>query len=257
MSKMSRLKKPLLFTLAILPIAIIGSILVSYYTMETYTPEMTEAILASVGSMGAFVAVASAQGAVYAAIAGFFGYILADRLGLMRPLRFEKQALKRALAVTAACGLLFSLDPYLFGRLIPEVGASYAGSVTFANFFASLIYGGIVEEILMRLFLMSLIAFLLWKVFARKYSREAIPTWVFVVANVVAALLFAAGHIPATISMFGRLDAVILVRCFLLNGAFGLAFGWLYRKYGIQYAIVGHMGCHFVSKLIWLVTDLL
>lgn len=27
----------------------------------------------------------------------------------------------------------------------------------------------------------------------------------------------------------------------------------MYRKYGIQYAMLGHMGCHIVSKLIWMI----
>ena len=37
-------------------------------------------------------------------------------------------------------------------------------------------------------------------------------------------------------------DALVLLRCFLLNGELGLVFGWLYRKYGIQYAMIGHAG---------------
>ena len=51
---------------------------------------------------------------------------------------------------------------------------------------------------------------------------------------------------------FGYVDSLILFRCFFMNGAFGIAFGWLYRKYGIQYSMLAHFGCHFVSKLIWL-----
>ena len=70
-------------------------------------------------------------------------------------------------------------------------------------------------------------------------------------ANVLAALVFAAGHLPATLMIFGQLTPLLLVRCFLLNGGFGILFGWLYRKYGIQYAILGHMMAHMVSKLIW------
>lgn len=66
-------------------------------------------------------------------------------------------------------------------------------------------------------------------------------------------LLFAEGHLPATITMFGALTPLVLLRCFLLNGGLGLAFGWLYRKYGIQYAMIGHAGTHIISKLIWLV----
>lgn len=109
------------------------------------------------------------------------------------------------------------------------------------------------EEVLLRLFLMSLAAFLIWKLFFRKCSKNEIPQGVFVAANVLCALLFAAGHLPATITMFGTLTPLVLLRCFLLNGGLGLVFGWLYRKYGIQYAMIGHAGAHIISKLIWLV----
>ena len=46
---------------------------------------------------------------------------------------------------------------------------------------------------------------------------------------------------------------MLVLRCFLLNGGFGMAFGWLYRKYGIHYAMFGHALCHMVSKVIWLI----
>ena len=70
-------------------------------------------------------------------------------------------------------------------------------------------------------------------------------------ANVMTALLFATGHLPATAVMMG-LTPMIVLRCFLLNGIFGLAFGWLYRRYGLRYAMLAHGGCHVVSKLIWI-----
>jgi membrane protease YdiL (CAAX protease family) len=76
---------------------------------------------------------------------------------------------------------------------------------------------------------------------------------VIIAANVIAAVLFAAGHHPATIVMFGELTPLILFRCFLLNGGFGLVFGYFYQKYGIQYAMISHAGCHIISKIIWLI----
>ena len=100
---------------------------------------------------------------------------------------------------------------------------------------------------MLRLFLMSLVAFLLQKL---TKSSEVKPQH-FVIANVASAILFAAGHLPATIVTLG-IDALILVRCFLMNGGFGLIFGRLYRKYGIQYAMLAHAGMHIVSKLVWI-----
>ena len=68
---------------------------------------------------------------------------------------------------------------------------------------------------------------------------------------VMAALLFAVGHLPVNEMMFGHAP-VIVFRCMLLNGGFGLAFGWLYRRFGLRYAMIAHGGCHVVSKLIWI-----
>ena len=72
-----------------------------------------------------------------------------------------------------------------------------------------------------------------------------------VIEEAIEAILFAAGHLPATV-MTMELTPVVLIRCFALNGAFGLAFGRLYRKHGIQYAMLAHAGVHIVSKLIWI-----
>jgi membrane protease YdiL (CAAX protease family) len=114
---------------------------------------------------------------------------------------------------------------------------------------AAVLYGGVIEEVMLRLFNMSLVAFLLHKIFWRK--QENTPVAALVTANIVSALLFAAGHLPATLMMLGS-SPMIIFRCFLLNGGFGLAFGWLYRKYGLRYSMIAHGGCHVVSKLIWI-----
>ena len=249
---MKKLKNPLLFALAILPIAALGGVLVGMYTFEHYTEETRQLILSQMGSYDAFLAVATAQSAAYGVVCGFFGYILADKVGLMRPLGFTREPLLRCGAVTLLCGVLFACDYFVFAPILPEVAADYAKGISAAYFFSALIYGGVIEEIMMRLFLMSLLALLLWKLAARRKSREEIPQWVFIAANVLAALLFAAGHLPATVSLFGALTPLIVLRCFLLNGALGLVFGRFYRKYGIQYAVLGHFGCHLVSKLILL-----
>jgi hypothetical protein len=107
------------------------------------------------------------------------------------------------------------------------------------------------EEIMLRLFVMSLLAFLIWKLFFRKAEKKQIPVGVFVAANLISAMLFAAGHLPATITAFGTLTPMLLVRCFLLNGAFGVWFGYLYRKYGLSYAMLAHALVHVVSDVIW------
>lgn len=250
---MSRTKRALLFTLALLPVALVGGIFAARYSFRIVDPNALNEAIAQVGSLAAVTAITVAQSVLYIAICAFFGYILSDRIGLIRPFRFAIKPLCITLAASLICGVVFSLDAWTFGRWIPEIGASYAATGTFDadTWMASILYGGIIEEVMMRLFLMSLIAFLVWKIFFKK--RESVPTGVLIAANVSAALLFAAGHIPATLQTFGALTPLLLLRCFLLNGAFGLLFGRLYRKYGIQYAMLSHLLLHIMSRTIWLI----
>ena len=161
----------------------------------------------------------------------------------------------RALPATVCCGVLLALDRWTFGRWLPQVGAIYADGLLTSrldNWIASILYGGVVEELMLRLFLMSLLSLILWKLLFRERSRERIPPLVFSCANLISALLFAAGHLPTTVSMFGGLTPLVVLRCFLLNGVLGLVFGWLYRRLGIQYAMLAHASTHLISKLIWL-----
>ena len=248
---MSTLKKSLLFSLAILPIAIIAIIFTCLYQFEMYPPEILEEAVAQVGSMAIVWIITVIQNVGLIMFCCFFGYILAEKLGLWKPIKFEKRSLTVTLILSVIAGIIFSLDPWTFGNLIDGIKESTAAGMTVYGIIASILYGGIIEEILMRLFVMSLIAFLISKIFYKKC--EEIPAKVFVIANIVAALLFAAGHLPATLVTFGELSPMLLFRCFLFNGGFGMLFGWLYRKHGLHYAMISHATVHIVSKIIWFI----
>ena len=248
---MSTLKKSLLFSLAILPIAIVAIIFTCLYQFEMYPPEILEEAVAQVGSMAIVWIITVVQNVGLIMFCCFFGYILAEKLGLWKPIKFEKRSLTVTLVLSFIAGIIFSLDTWTFGNLIDGIKGSTAAGMTVYGIIASILYGGIIEEILIRLFVMSLIAFLISKIFYKKC--EEIPAKVFVIANIVAALLFAAGHLPATLVTFGELSPMLLFRCFLFNGGFGMLFGWLYRKHGLHYAMISHATVHIVSKLIWFI----
>lgn len=249
---MIKVKKALLFALCLLPIAVVGGIFVGFYQLDVYPEEMLAEVLAQIGSTDILIVVGALQTVGYALFCGFVGYLLADSLGLWRPIRIEKKSLAVTLAISLVGGIIFSLDHFTFGNLIDGIQEANLASLTVSGVIASVLYGGVIEEVMLRLFFMSLIAFVLWKLFYKKYDKDSIPTRVFVIANIVAAILFAAGHLPATAVTFGELTPLLLFRCFLLNGGFGLLFGWMYRKHGIIYAMTGHALFHIVSKLIWL-----
>lgn len=248
---MKKLKKPVIFTLALLPIAALAGYFTTLYQLEMYDQAMLETLIAQIGSLELLTVVTVAQTVLYAAFSGFIGYLLADRLGLMKPLRFQKSALTQTCVLCVIAGILFSLDYWIFGAVIPGLQEGTLAGMTVYGWIASILYGGIIEELLLRLFMMSLIAWLIWKIFLRK--EATVPTGVLIAANILASLLFAAGHLPATLMLYGTLSPILLIRCFLFNGGFGLLFGWMYRKHGIHYAMVSHALLHIISKLIWTV----
>lgn len=246
-------KKALLFALCLLPVGLIGGWFMAEMTLAAVDSTLLEEAVRSAGSLEVVKAVSVASSVLYAVVLGFFGYILSEKIGLMRPFRFDKATLVRVLLISAACGAVFSLDAWTFGHWIPQLKASYAaaGSFDAGVWIASILYGGVVEEVLIRLFLMSGLSLLGWKLFFRQ--EAAVPVKVLVAANILSALAFAAGHLPVTAQTFGGLTPLLIFRCFLMNGAAGLLFGRFYRKYGIQYAMLAHMLFHLVSRTIWLI----
>lgn len=237
------------FIAALLPISLAGGWFFLQYQIELFDPAVLEQEVTQLGSLELLLVIGLLQTVSSTAVCGFFGYLLSQKLGLMGPFQLKGAALKRTLVLSLLFGVLFSLDPWIFGSLLPEIRSPAAAGVTLNALFASVLYGGVIEEIMLRLFFMSLLAWIMWKLFSRR--AETVPPGVLCAANVLTALVFAAGHLPATVSAFGGLNAVLLVRCFLLNGGFGLLFGWLYRKHGIQYAMLSHALLHLVSKAVW------
>jgi uncharacterized membrane protein len=97
------------------------------------------------------------------------------------------------------------------------------------------LYGGIVEEVLCRLLLVSALVWLL----ARCNRRMAQP-WMFALAIVLAALLFGASHLPAA-QAAGLLGTPLLfARIVLLNAVAAVVFGGLFWKYGLEHAMLAH-----------------
>ena len=195
------------------------------------------------------------QTLLYACFCGFFGYILADGLGLIRPFKLTRQPLLFTVIVSLIGGMalalldVFVFDPAVGGDLI--LNGDRQG-LTVDAWIDSLLYGGVIEEIMLRLFFLSLVAWVIRKLFCKGVATEALPAWLFAAANLIAALLFAAGHLPATVVIFGELTPVLLIRCFLLNGGLALGFGWLYTKHHVGYAMLAHAGVHIVSKILFL-----
>ncbi len=249
---LKKLKKPLIFALILLPIALIGGFFTSIYLEETYDPALLAEMMtqAGISDINILHIITAVQTAGQMLLMGFFGYILAEKLGLLKSFRITKSGLLPTIILTVAGSIIFiALEYGVFANLIPEVAAMYEQKPTITYMISCLTYGGVLEEIMMRWFLLSLLAFIIWKLFFKK--EQSVPRGVLIGVNIVVALLFAAGHLPTTAMTMG-ITPLILVRCFSLNSLAGLICGHLYMKHGIQYAMLSHMGFHILWKIFWI-----
>ena len=238
---------------------LVGGFFTGISVLDSYPPEMQQQLLdeLTASGLGGFppdiiMGVITAMQAVgYGIVLGAIGIWLGKKTGLWKDERtIAKQPFVASIIVSIVGGLALILsDVLFFGEYSEVIMSSYSVKPTISYLIAAVIYGGVIEEVMLRLFWMTLVVFVLWKFFDRKNERPS--TAILIIANMIAALLFAAGHLPATATMIG-LSPMIVFRCFLLNGGLGLLFGWLYRKYGLRYSMIAHGGCHIVSKLIWI-----
>jgi hypothetical protein len=198
----------------------------------------------------ALAALQALQGLVLCGVLAWLGLRMQPRAGLdapwLRALLARRPRPPVAWAASAGLGVLAAiavgacawlLDPHLPARLHPAHAAPAASA--WHGLLASF-YGGIVEEIELRLFLMTLLAWLA----ARLVGRAPTPA-AYWSATVVAALLFGAGHLPAAAQVW-PMDAFVVLRTIALNAIAGVAFGWLYWKRGLEAAIAGHFAADLV-----------
>jgi len=240
-------------------IGLIGGFLVGIYLLDSYPAEIRQQLIDELAAAGLgqfpvdilMGVIAALQSAGDGLILGAIGIWLGKMAGLWKDeRRITKKPLILSLIVSVIGGLSLILpDLLFFGQYSQVIMDSYATKPTIPYLLATVTYGAVIEEVMLRLFTMSLIAVILHKLFGKGHDKPTVA--VLVLSNVIAALLFAAGHLPATIVTIGT-SPMIIFRCFLLNGGFGLLFGYLYRKYGLRYAMIAHGGCHVVSKLIWI-----
>lgn len=240
-------------------IGLVGGFFVGLYALESYPAEIQQQLIAEVEKVGIsgipveilLGIVTAMQSLGYGVILGGIGICLGKKIRLWKDERaIEKQPLIAALIIALVGGLVLILPDLLwFGKKSQVIMDTYAAKPTIPYLIATVTYAAVIEEVMLRLFAMSLVAFILHKIFGKKEEKPSVT--ILVVANIVAATLFAVGHLPTNFALFGS-SFLIVFRCLLLNGVFGLAFGWLYRKYGLRYAMIAHGGCHILSKLIWI-----
>jgi membrane protease YdiL (CAAX protease family) len=191
-------------------------------------------------SPAAILALQVLQTLLLCALAAWSGVRFAPRAGLdapflrsiaageARPPAFGSAAIEAAAvgSITAIAVTVFAL---LLRSAVPEA-LSQPPPVGFWTAASSAFYGGIVEETLLRWGLLTALVVLL-----RRFVREA-----FWPANVLTALVFAALHLPGVALARLPFSAGVIAYVFLGNGIAGTVFGWVFRRRGLEGAMVAH-----------------
>lgn len=238
------------FLLFVLLGGLIGGYCIGIYSYDSLTPELLKQlqdqnVTKEMIGLSSIIQYGITFGLVLASI----GIVFSKKINLWKKFKFDKKAVITTIIITLVAALiLFPGDKLIFGTLNTWVNEQYTTEPTIYKIIGGLLAGGIIEEVMMRLFFMSLIVLVISKI----SHKKEIPVHAYVIANIISALLFAAGHLPSTATMT-TLTPLIVFRCFLFNGGLGLAFGYLYRKYNIGYAMIAHGFAHLISDILMII----
>ena len=195
------------------------------------------------------------QGVVIFSIVTFLGLLLAPKAGFSLPvLEGENHGakLKAILLPSILLGILSGvlivlMEVLVFqGLLSVDVSLGDTHVPVWVAFMASF-YGGIAEEVLMRLFVMTLFVWILSKI--RKTADGLPAAWCVWAAIILASVLFGVGHLPLT-GELTVITAPVVVRAIVLNGIGGVIFGWLYWKKGLESAIIAHFSADIILHIV-------
>lgn len=167
-----------------------------------------------------------------------------------RPLTRLLPQARVAVPVGIGIGMLIvAVEVMVFRPWLPDRLFLLGTPLTFDYLLAALLYGGIVEEVLLRWGAMSLFAWLLFRALGRRRLAVAL-----LLGNALAAILFGLGHLPAVSAMVGELTTPVVIRTLVLNAFPGFVFGLFFQHRGLETAMLAHMGTHLgmaVPRLIF------
>jgi Type II CAAX prenyl endopeptidase Rce1-like len=184
--------------------------------------------------------------ALFVAVAALIGAAPAQRAGLRSLVAgtASDPAFARTLARSAGLGLVLGLTLAGVDALMqPHLGEAWqrlvatrpSGASVLAG---SMLYGGLAEEVMLRWGVMSLMAWVLLSLAGVRRHRLAMG-----IAVVLAAVLFAAAHLPVLAAQV-ELTPLVVARTLLINGVAGLLYGGLFWHRHLEAAMAAHAATH-------------
>ncbi len=242
----------------LLGLGLFGAVAVLPYSFSLSSDKLSQAKL----SRPVLALISFVQTGILIALAAGVGLLAAGPVGLGAPYiqaalagQPKWNAILGPLPLAVGLGalsvvLLVVFERFVFAPYVPEsLRSSDVKTSAWKRLLASF-YGGMDEEILMRLFLVSGFVWILGRFWQNSSGLPA--DGAFWTAILLASVLFGLGHLPATRTIT-PLTRMIVLRAIVLNGIVGIATGWLYWQYGLEVAMI----CHFSADiLLHLVTPL-
>jgi hypothetical protein len=226
---------------------------------QTKQMEIASAQGKKIPPMPVMMLVSTVQTIIIAGLAAAAGVILAPKVGLGAP--FFKALVSGQ-----------PLWPYLQGLIVPTLLVSLGGGLGLVAFYylifrphldketvqasenlrmklgigARILYGGIVEEVMMRWGLLPLIV---WGISLIAGSVTSLVYWI---AVVVSGVVFGLGHLPAYLGAGAKRSSILIAMMIILNLWASLMFSYLFLEYGLLAAMISHALFH----VVWLPFDL-
>lgn len=191
-------------------------------------------------------------GAIVLSTLGLLGVHLSRSVGLKLELTNKSKSvlyrITEALLIGAITALFVLTAVKLFSFIIPELASRFKHDASTSNWQITriVIYAPIFEEIAFRLFLMTLVIWILNK-FAKQKSerpRDNFLKW----AIFISSVLFAFAHLPAWLQVTNKVEVYLLV--ILLNMIASYAFSWMFYTCGIYLAMVAHFAADVVGHIV-------
>lgn len=206
------------------------------------------------------------ENAILFAVVIALGLLAANRVGLGLPVLeawLEKQPigdriksfwLPAVLIGVIGSALVIAIDQFIFspiltaqfGDLLKGLDQEQLQPAAWKGLLASF-YGSINEEVLLRLGVMSILAWL--GRFASRMADGRPTQTVLWSANILAAILFGLGHLPAT-ALLIPLTPIVILRAIVLNGLIGVGAGYMYARHGLESAMLTHFSADIVLHVL-------
>jgi len=191
------------------------------------------------------------QSLILFAVLIVIGLKLAKQLGFQTPFlenTNKKQKILPIIKLSVGLGCLAGIMIVLLDLLFTKAGISITllqKSVPIWQGFLASFYGWISEEIVMRLFFMTTVLWFIGKLYKGKVIENKAIMWIGII---IASIIFGLWHLPVTSSLT-TISPLVIIRALLLNGIWGLLFGRLYWKKGLESAIIAHFSADIIIQV--------